>query len=129
MSRKGNKKIKSVEENNKFKAAIYIRTDIKPNNEIDTLKVQEERLEEYCMEKKIKIKEKYIDLGVDDLKKERKEYERMIRDIDNGNINLIVVTTLSRIARNAKEFEEIIKKKEDYNIRIIASDSNEEIEI
>ena len=79
--------------------------------------------------KEWKIKEVYIDAGIDEFAKDKPAYKKMIQDIIEKKINLIVTANLLRIARNKNELIEIVNLQNELGFRTLLSDSREEIQI
>ena len=126
MSKIGDKKINSLENPEQCKVAIYIRTGGKVDG-LDVIKFQKGRVEEYCQDLKVKILEEYIDEGIDIFSKERPSYNRLIQDIKDEKINMIITANLTRIARSQKEMVDLLELQKKYNFRTLFSDSREEL--
>lgn len=85
-----------------YKIGIYIRTDQKDNNAV---KEQENLNVSYCNYRGYKnIVKKYIDNGKSGITENRPAYKRLLKDVRCGNINVIVVTDLSRLTRQPAYF-------------------------
>lgn len=126
MSKIGNKKINSLENPEQYKVGVYIRTGAVVEG-INVVDFQKDRVEEYCKDLKLKINSFYIDEGFDNFVKERPSYDKLIQDIKDGKINMIVTANLPRIARSKKEMLDLLKLQKEYNFRTILSDSREEL--
>ena len=57
-------------------------------------------LEKYCKDNNYTIKEIYIDDGVSGLTFERSGFQRMLKDIEAGKINMVITKDLSRLGRD-----------------------------
>ena len=126
MSKIGDKKINSLENPEQYKVAIYIRTGGKVEG-LDVVKFQRDRVEEYCNDLKVKILEAYIDDGIDIFTEKRPSYEKLIQNIKDGKINMIITANLTRIARSQKEMLDLLDLQKKYNFRTLFSDSREEL--
>ncbi len=126
MSKIGNKKINSLENPEQYKVGTYVRTGAKIDG-IDVVKFQKDRVEEYCIDLNLKIANWYIDEGFDNFAEVRPSYDKLIQDIKDGKINMIVTANLPRIARSKKEMLDLLKLQKEYNFRTILSDSREEL--
>ena len=62
--------------------------------------VKHRLLEDYVAEKGWTLVETYVDDGYSGTNFERPDFKRMIRDIENGHIDCVVVKDLSRLGRN-----------------------------
>lgn len=126
MSKIGDKKINSLENPEQCKVAIYIRTGGKVDG-LDVIKFQKDRVEEYCEDLNVKILEEYIDDGIDIFTENRPSYNKLIQDIKDGKINMIITANLTRIARSQKEMLDLLDLQKEYNFRTLFSDSREEL--
>lgn len=92
------------------RVAIYIRVSTdRQAKEGDSLEAQEEALEKYCKEHKYKIVDKYIDGGESGQKITRTNLQRMLEDVKQNKIDLIVMTKLDRWFRNIADFYKVIE--------------------
>ena len=95
-----------------------------------SIDAQKEALEEHCSKNRIKIVDHYCDAGVSAglPYKKRPEMMRLLKDVEDGKIDIILFTRLDRWFRNIKEYfkvQEIIEKHnvewqaiwEDYDTR------------
>lgn len=94
--------------NEKIKVAIYIRVGNK--NQIDETKnLQKKIIEEYLKkEKNYVITGYYIDVGYSGLNLKRPMLEKMLLEIEKGNIKEILVSDYSRISRNILELDNFV---------------------
>lgn len=71
-----------------------------------SIMAQADALEEYCKENKIKIVDHYTDDGVSGGKAafNRPQMSRLLNDIQDGKIDLVLFTRLDRWFRNTKEY-------------------------
>lgn len=126
MNHKGNKKINQISYPEQYSVGIYIRTG-KEVKGLDVTKFQKDRIQEFCDDMNLKITNWYIDNGFDNFAEERPSYNKLIEDIKNKKINMIVTANLARIARSRGEMEELIKLQNEYGFRTIFTDSREEL--
>lgn len=80
-----------------------------------SIAAQKEALEEYCEKNKIKIVDHYSDEGVSGglPYQKRPEMMRLLKDVEAGKIDIILITRLDRWFRNIREYykvEEILEK-------------------
>ena len=90
---------------NSYTAGIYIRLskedlNKKDNYDSESVKNQKELLIKYAIERSINIFDIYIDDGFSGTNFERPNFKRMIQDIDNNKINMVIVKDLSRLGRD-----------------------------
>ena len=83
--------------------AIYLRLsrdDQNGNSESMSISHQRDMLTEYCEERGWKIFDVYVDDGFTGTNFERPGFQRMIKDIKSGHINVVLTKDLSRLGRN-----------------------------
>ena len=57
-------------------------------------------LEKYCKDNGYEIYDYYIDDGYSGLNYNRPNFQRMLQDIENGKIDLVITKDLSRLGRD-----------------------------
>ena len=95
----------------KYKAALYMRLS-KDDGQSESVGISAQRriLKAYSKEHGFEIEDEYIDDGFSGTNFERPEFKRMIKDIEQKRINLVLTKDLSRLGRNyiaAGEYTEI----------------------
>lgn len=97
--------------NSNFKIALYIRvsTEEQALNPEGSIKSQEQRLQEAVKWKNRQstfgeIAGIYVDAGISAKDMRRPKLQAMLKDIRAGKINLIMVTEISRLSRNNRDF-------------------------
>lgn len=97
-----------------FKIGLYIRvsTQEQADNPEGSIKNQQDRLEEMVKFKNYEnnfgeIAGVFIDEAKSGKDTNRPELKRMLREIEAGNINLVMASELSRISRNIQDFAKI----------------------
>lgn len=99
-----------------YKVAIYIRLskeDVdRGYDESESIKNQRTLLTEYVQKLGLKYQliDTYIDQGFTGTNFNRPDFQRMVRDIENGKINMVVTKDLSRLGRDYIETGEYIEK-------------------
>ena len=83
------------------KAAIYCRLsqDDGSVGESGSIQTQKTLLTQYCTEHNITISDYYCDDGWSGTNFDRPEFTRMLDDIENGSVNMVIVKDLSRFGR------------------------------
>ena len=85
-----------------YSTAIYCRFS-KDDGKIDdssSIQTQKSMLEKYCMEQGFSVYDTYADDGYTGLNFNRPAFERLLTDIDNGKVNMVVTKDLSRLGRD-----------------------------
>jgi len=67
-----------------------------------------------------KIVETYIDDGYSAKDTRRPQYQKMMRDIRTGKVNLILVTDLSRLSRSIADFCDLLKDLERFKAKFLS---------
>lgn len=90
--------------NNKiYKAALYCRLskdDDDRDGDSSSIKTQKALLERYCKDHNYLIYDYYVDDGYSGLNFDRPDFKRLLSDIDNGSINMVITKDLSRLGRD-----------------------------
>ena len=113
-------------EENKI-AGIYIRVSTEDQaREGFSLKEQEERLREFCKFKRYNVYKVYEDAGISAKNDKRSAYQKMMKDVKEGHINVIVAFKLDRLTRSVYNIEKLMKMVNEYecDIDCMADESN-----
>ena len=88
--------------NQEYKAAIYIRLSKEDGDREESESVVNQRkiLKAYAKENKYKIYDEYVDDGYTGTNFNRPDFKRMIKDIENKKINMVITKSLSRLGRD-----------------------------
>ena len=91
-----------MNENTIYCAAIYCRLskDDEQTGESVSIETQKLMLTDYCVEHSYLIHDIYVDDGYSGLNFDRPAFQRMLSDIDEGKINLVITKDLSRLGRD-----------------------------
>ena len=103
------------------KIGIYVRVSTEEQAQVvdGSIESQQYRLKSFVELKKVqdnhwgKVVETYIDDGYSAKDTRRPAYQRMMKDIRAGKVNLILVTDISRLSRNIHDFCVLLKDLED----------------
>lgn len=109
-----------------YKAALYCRLSVDDGNFGGSVSIETQKilLEQYCKDHKITDYKFYCDDGCSGTNFDRPSFKKMLSDIDEGKINLVIVKDLSRFGRNYVEAGRYVQRFTDSNIRFIAADDN-----
>ena len=116
----------TIMNNIEYKVGIYIRLSREDEEkekyqESESIGNQRTLLMQYIKENKLNFISEYVDDGVSGTSFDRPGFNKMIADIENGKINMVVTKDLSRLGRNYVQSGLYI---EDYfpehNVRFIA---------
>lgn len=109
-----------------YKAALYCRLSVDDGNFGGSVSIETQKilLEQYCKDHKITDYKFYCDDGCSVTNFDRPSFKKMLSDIDEGKINLVIVKDLSRFGRNYVEAGMYVQRFTDSNIRFIAADDN-----
>lgn len=109
-----------------YNAALYCRLSVDDGNYGGSVSIETQKilLEQYCKDHKITDYTFYCDDGYSGTNFDRPSFKKMLSDIDEGKINLVIVKDLSRFGRNYVEAGMYVQRFTDSNIRFIAADDN-----
>ncbi|NLM66582.1 MAG: recombinase family protein, partial [Enterococcus sp.] len=104
------------------RVALYIRVSSeKQAKSGDSLREQEDTLNEYVKSQKdMIIHSTYIDDGISGQKLDRDEFQRLMTDVKNNQIDVILFTKLDRWFRSLKHYLNIEDVLQKYNTHWIA---------
>ena len=107
-----------------YKTAIYLRLSRDDENYGESSSISNQRLllKSFAENKKdIEIVSEYVDDGYTGYDFDRPGFQQMLKDIDDGKIDCIIVKDLSRLGRNFQKTEEYIQRIfPTKNVRFIA---------
>ncbi|MBR6521537.1 MAG: recombinase family protein [Oscillospiraceae bacterium] len=85
-----------------YHVALYIRLSKEDDNEGPSQSVlnQKDLLEAFAKRHKLAVYDVYIDDGRSGTRFDRPAFNRMIDDIEDGNVNMVITKDLSRLGRN-----------------------------
>jgi DNA invertase Pin-like site-specific DNA recombinase len=85
-----------------YNAAIYCRLskDDEQAGESVSIQTQKMILEKYCQEQSFPIYGVYADDGYSGLNFDRPDFQRLLTDIDDGKVNMVITKDLSQLGRD-----------------------------
>ncbi len=107
-----------------YSAGLYLRLSRDDDNstgDSSSIKTQQMILERYCNEQNLYIHDVYIDDGFSGLNFERPSFRRLLGDIENGLVNMVLTKDLSRLGRDYIQtgyYTELFFPK--HNVRYVA---------
>lgn len=110
----------------KLKVAAYCRVSSGYTEQLASLETQKAHYEEYISSNpEWEYAGLYFDEGISGTKKEKRPaLMRMVRDCEEGKIDLILTKSLSRFARNTTDCLELVRKLLDLGIYIYFEKEN-----
>lgn len=106
-----------------YSCALYCRlsNEDELQGESQSITNQRELLKRYAKENDLNIYDIYIDDGYSGTNFARPDFQRMIKDIENKKVNMVIVKDSSRLGRDYIQFGEYIEKYfPQNNIRVIS---------
>lgn len=104
----------------KKRAAAYCRVSTDKADQLNSLSAQQEYFQIHVREQGYELVEIYADEGITGTKKRnRKEFQRMIKDAQKGRFDVLFVKDVSRFARNTMDSLECLRILKALNIEII----------
>ena len=114
-----------------FKIGIYVRvsTEEQAENPEGSIKNQEERLREFVKLKSLgcafgEIREVFVDAGISAKDMNRPAFQRLLRKIESKEIDLVLVTELSRFTRSIKDFSILWEFLEKHDCKFLSIKDN-----
>lgn len=95
-----------------FSVACYCRLsqeDAKLGESV-SIETQKKILEDFCKEKCLTVYDFYVDDGFTGTNFDRPDFQRMMKDIEAGRVNLVIVKDLSRFGREHLMVGEYIER-------------------
>ncbi len=105
-----------------MKAGIYVRVSTTQQIDRDSLKTQEERLRQYCKAQGFEIykNKPYKDEGISAKDTKRPAFEELMKDIEAGRIQVVIVTRLDRVTRSLKDLIELMETLQQHNVKLVS---------
>lgn len=118
-----------MDESKRIGFYIRVSTDEQAENPEGSIKNQEERLRQMVQIKNAdrnfgEIADVFIDSAKSGKDTNRPELQRMLKAIRQGDINLVMITELSRISRSMRDFSEIWELMQAHNCKIMSLREN-----
>ena len=112
-----------------MRCAIYTRvsTDEQTQQEYNSLQTQQEICEHYIhvqKEKAWKLSEVYEDGGYSGKDLDRPAMQRLLYDVRNGNIDVVIAYKLDRISRSLKDFYDFWQVLKDHSVTFVSATQN-----
>jgi DNA invertase Pin-like site-specific DNA recombinase len=100
----------------------YLRnSDVKQKNSTN---VQLEQVENYCNQNNLKLDEIYIDKDLSGSKSDRGKYQEVIELIKSGQVDTLIVLSLSRLTRSVRETCLVIELMKNTDTNLISLKEN-----
>lgn len=104
-----------------MRAAIYTRVSTREQSvEGISLDMQLDRGRKYCKHKGWDIAQEYVDPAVSGTTLERPAYKRLLRDIEAGEIEALVVYKFDRLTRSARYFMDLMEDLKQRGIALVS---------
>lgn len=108
--------------NKKLRAALYPRVSHHDQAEFGfSLEAQKKHLIQLCELKGYEIVDIYEDAGISAKNTNRPEFQRMMNDVKNGNIDVVVCYKLDRLTRSLTDLEWVLKELDKYNCNLVSA--------
>jgi len=87
---------------NMYQVGIYCRLSRDDDTPGESMSIGNQRamLTDYCCEQGLTVYDIYVDDGVSGLSFNREDFKRLLRDIEVGNVNMVLTKDLSRLGRD-----------------------------
>ena len=107
-----------------MRAGIYIRVSTTMQVDRESLKFQEERLKQYCQSQGYESYKLYREEGVSAKDTKRPELAKLLEDIRQKKLQIVVVTKLDRITRSLKDLIELVEFFQKHEIKLVSITQN-----
>ena len=115
-----------------YNCALYCRLsrDDELQGESNSITNQKEILKQYAKENNLNIYDIYVDDGISGTTFNRPDFKRMIKDIEDKKVNMVIVKDTSRLGRDYIGFGEYIEKYfPEHQVRFVSITDNYDSEI
>ena len=113
--------------NKSYKVGLYIRLSREDGDDLESESITNQRslLNYYAQENNFYVYDEYVDDGFSGCNFDRPAFKRMIKDIENCNINCVITKDLSRLGRDFIETGRYIERYfPEHNVRYIAKNDD-----
>jgi len=102
-------------------AALYVRVSTTEQaDEGFSIAAQIRLLSEYCQREEIKIYNIYADEGISGQKENRPEFQKMLKDAQNKNFDIIIVHKFDRFARKVELSQRVKRQLKSAGVNVIS---------
>ena len=120
------KKIKSTDFERILRVALYLRLSkedldkLTPEERSESIKNQEIMLRAYAEDNDWKIVGVYDDEDYSGSDRDRPNFNKMIKECENGNVDVVLVKTQARFARDIELVDKYVHNKfKEWNVRFV----------
>jgi len=107
--------------NSQIKTAVgYARIATAKSGESVKIRVQKEKIREYCTKNGLKLSKIYVDFGKSGTSLDRPALQDMLSRCSKGNIKHLIVYDSSRLSRDTKDYLTIRALLAKYHVEIIS---------
>ncbi len=107
------------------KCGLYIRVSTERQAaEGESLDEQEERLREFCRVRNWKVVKVYREEGRSAKDTNRPAFKELLRDIESGLIDTLIVKKLDRLSRSIVDFEKIYNFLQNHHVDLVSLHEN-----
>ena len=91
-----------MQHNKMFQAGLYLRLSKDDERQGESVSIETQRaiLTDYCLSHGYTIYKEYVDDGYSGLNFQRPGFQQLLKDIDDGAINMVITKDLSRLGRD-----------------------------
>lgn len=91
-----------MQHNKVFQAGLYLRLSKDDERQGESVSIETQRsiLTDYCLSHGYTICKEYVDDGYSGLNFERPGFQKLLTDVENGTINMVITKDLSRLGRD-----------------------------
>lgn len=86
-----------------YSVAVYCRVANSNTKDLSSIDNQKQRIENFCKDNCYIIVDYYIDQGYSGLNLNRPSFQRLLQDINQKRIDLVITTNIARLGRDSKK--------------------------
>ena len=91
-----------MQQNINFRAGLYLRLSKDDERQGESVSIETQRaiLTDYCLNQSFTISKEYVDDGYSGLNFNRPGFQKLLEDVETGEINMVITKDLSRLGRD-----------------------------
>lgn len=104
---------------------LYVRVSTdRQALEGESLEEQEQRLRDFCKQRNWNVVKVYCEEGRSAKDTNRPRFKELLKNMENGGINTVIVKKLDRLSRSIVDFERICHFFESHNVDLVSLHEN-----
>ncbi len=109
-----------METNKKQRACSYFRVSTVEQAQNQSLTVQQELIRKYAEYSNLEIINEYVDAGLSGRTTNRPALQEMLKEVDSGNCDFVLIYSLSRLGRNTQDTLALMNRFKKNNVTLFS---------